>query len=1289
MSIPFSVCVDISNEIEKVDELVNKPTPSRFNLRIIANVVFVILIILGLDIWNMASNDYVRGEVQDVHLYLLKSEDIENAKGDAKLEVKLYANTQSFFHGARVHTSVPSASSDTNTMCSLSCHGDKQNTQNGISSFSLQGQGFDLNPASVLSSEQESMTLDVRAFGTDANYAKSLFYGQDTEECSATTLACEISYDIVLFQETLGITIPNRKLIVEYTTTSSDLSDWKSTVSNDIVNRRRLADNGKKVSNGFASLFASYFPGASLDLAENFIKESVADSFKYLGDRLAMKFSANMVDATSLNLPFPMHIHVPEYHMKLNRKGGDSQPVEQGSGGARKLFSRKGPTNRSLGSIQGSIDEALDVYDEIKKEYPQLGNIKKINDVLKLINDVSLDAGFDVTIESFVLDLLTPDNILNGDVLEVYISLNSECENGIEELEKIEPDEVDGLANELKNLSDNCSILEPLKSIILDINSDSWSMIEVDLGLDNGVITDFLGGTHTFEINLNSRNDKGLNHLPPHKWNAFIDIDFPIDTDAKAVAAGEKLVQNGVGLLDKYLNSLQSVDNVYAAIIWLYSNVYQYAMKEMSELDCFNVYIDGEKPFSDYYDTECLQPIDLVKEAYDSGIDIPFFKEVTETIEDFIFNDAGKEVEIYIDEGIENLFGICRPGKYKNANNEKCELCVEGTYSGVQSDRNYCDLVPAGSYPAKVMKREIPEERESNGNGYRRAKDIVVSDDGMTMLLYEYMVEYDNNYMFVTRTSYLSKSEDGGITWYDHGQVITTTQSEECCWSPNIVMSASADLTTIVILHQEYKHPGSGVYMSTDGGISWSQLEDLADHQANYMRAIYVDENLQKMVFVDYNDYLILEISPNGHSWTKVSKADSQFSVCAQAASPEKVFALSQDYTKCIYLDEVHEEDNEGNNMYDYKLMSAEFDDDGNIASDVLLDIGKYQYLSDHVMGLLVIENNFDELVFFYGYYTPDYYNLSVTKHTIDGGNTWTNVNLPGIDYGSDNTKIRANSDGATFVAFEEYNTALWMGETLDTFSNEVILVMKEGATQYFECPAGYSSLEGSAECNICTPGYYKTSNDGVVECRICPAGTYSSTDSSECVDCAAGTYSITGSSECVDCAAGTYSSTGSTECVDCAAGTFSFIRAAVCTQCKIGYSTLSSGTVSDSENDSSVCTVCASGFTGSVVDGVLRCDTCPSGFFSLGQTCTGCPAGSYSDVTDAVCIPCAAGKYSTIHAGFCEDCPAGYHSLKGQPLCQLCLPGTFSTSGSSSCTECPMGDYSGPGSSMCQSCSE
>ncbi len=41
MSIPFIVCVDISNEIEKVDELVNKPTPSRFNLRIIANVTEV------------------------------------------------------------------------------------------------------------------------------------------------------------------------------------------------------------------------------------------------------------------------------------------------------------------------------------------------------------------------------------------------------------------------------------------------------------------------------------------------------------------------------------------------------------------------------------------------------------------------------------------------------------------------------------------------------------------------------------------------------------------------------------------------------------------------------------------------------------------------------------------------------------------------------------------------------------------------------------------------------------------------------------------------------------------------------------------------------------------------------------------------------------------------------------------------------------------------------------------------------------------------------------------------
>ena len=74
----------------------------------------------------MTSNGYVQGDVQDVHLYLLKSENND----DAKLEVKLNANTHSYFHGARVHATglKSSSNSNSNTMCALSCHGDKQNT---------------------------------------------------------------------------------------------------------------------------------------------------------------------------------------------------------------------------------------------------------------------------------------------------------------------------------------------------------------------------------------------------------------------------------------------------------------------------------------------------------------------------------------------------------------------------------------------------------------------------------------------------------------------------------------------------------------------------------------------------------------------------------------------------------------------------------------------------------------------------------------------------------------------------------------------------------------------------------------------------------------------------------------------------------------------------------------------------------------------------------------------------------------------------------------------------------
>ena len=124
-------------------------------------------------------------------------------------------------------------------------------------------------------------------------------------------------------------------------------------------------------------------------------------------------------------------------------------------------------------------------------------------------------------------------------------------------------------------------------------------------------------------------------------------------------------------------------------------------------------------------------------------------------------------------------------------------------------------------------------------------------------------------------------------------------------------------------------------------------------------------------------------------------------------------------------------------------------------------------------------------------------------------------------------------------------------------------------------------------------------------------------------------------------------------------------------------------------------------------------------------QSCTGCPAGSFSTgtgvLTSSACVSCLAGKFFAASAGgTCTNCPAGtYSGTTGASLssvCTLCLAGTFSTaagattvqtcsgclagtysvttglSSSGACTGCPAPTYSGAvgasSSSVCTMCS-
>jgi len=93
-------------------------------------------------------------------------------------------------------------------------------------------------------------------------------------------------------------------------------------------------------------------------------------------------------------------------------------------------------------------------------------------------------------------------------------------------------------------------------------------------------------------------------------------------------------------------------------------------------------------------------------------------------------------------------------------------------------------------------------------------------------------------------------------------------------------------------------------------------------------------------------------------------------------------------------------------------------------------------------------------------------------------------------------------------------------------------------------------------------------------------------------------------------------------------------------------------------------------------------------------NNCLGCPAGSFSNQTNATqcsicadgwvskeensthCSPCKAAETSSSDHTYCTSCPPGqYNPSKGQP-CKDCGPGTFSGRMSYNCTKCPAGTY-------------
>jgi len=223
-------------------------------------------------------------------------------------------------------------------------------------------------------------------------------------------------------------------------------------------------------------------------------------------------------------------------------------------------------------------------------------------------------------------------------------------------------------------------------------------------------------------------------------------------------------------------------------------------------------------------------------------------------------------------------------------------------------------------------------------------------------------------------------------------------------------------------------------------------------------------------------------------------------------------------------------------------------------------------------------------------------------------------------------------------------------------------------------CPIGYYSFDNVFVCTQCPPGGYH--RDGRI-CNACPPNTYNpnfgATALSACINCPAGYSSKQGSPSCsYNCGAGF----GNTNCNSCSSGTFSAGGLnATCTQCPAG--TFSSA-------QSSTCTPCSAGTYST--GGASSCTPCPSGQTSLtgSSTCyTICNAGQqYQGSTE--CQNCPAGTYSI--NGSCLSCSTGFYSKVGSDSCTSCPPGTTNVSGNSGCQSCPTGYYS-PGGSLCLKC--
>ena len=174
-------------------------------------------------------------------------------------------------------------------------------------------------------------------------------------------------------------------------------------------------------------------------------------------------------------------------------------------------------------------------------------------------------------------------------------------------------------------------------------------------------------------------------------------------------------------------------------------------------------------------------------------------------------------------------------------------------------------------------------------------------------------------------------------------------------------------------------------------------------------------------------------------------------------------------------------------------------------------------------------------------------------------------------------------------------------------------MAKSKGSTTCTSCEAGsFSSIKGES-CKNCAEGKYRQSK----ESNGLGGFTDKITDPTTCVDCPAGWSSEEGSTKCQSCEAGTFSSVKGQACKPCTKG-----------QYRPSKKEDANGDLTEESTDPTTCVICPAGWSSE--GGSTKCQSCESGKYGdvVGEECKNCEVGHYrTTATDAkTCATCPSG---------------------------------------------------------------